>query len=259
MANRALDLTGQKFGKLVAVRITARSPRIMWLCECECGGKKEVHSASLKACLVKSCGCLKTGIRDTWKAVVGTRVEGWECVKYVKTTSAGQVFTWRHECGREVTRSVNRLKSGALCSCLPRHNIKPESVLHAATRNTHKNMLVRCLNPEHPAYHNYGGRGIRVNPDWMDYSNFVVDMGERPDGHELDRIDNNGGYYKDNCRWVTRRENLRNTSVNRLFEYNGVALCVAEIADMAGIPYHRAYTRLTKYGFDVAQTLKGYK
>ncbi len=259
MANRTLDLADKKFGLLTARRITRRHPFVMWFCDCECGGSKEVRGSELKSGMVKSCGCLLRGTKDTWKQHVGSSVNGWQCLSFVSSSRYGHIFIWRHVCGhvRQMTRSQLVAGKIARCKCEPRSKTGPVSRYHRPTRNTHKNMLSRCLNEDHVAFHNYGGRGIKVDPRWLDYVEFVADMGERPEGCELDRVNNDGDYCKDNCRWVERKENLRNTSVNRTFEYEGRLLCVAEIAEIAGIPYARAYTRLTKYGYSVDQTING--
>lgn len=76
---------------------------------------------------------------------------------------------------------------------------------------TWRAMKARCLNPNNPAYKNYGGRGITIDPVWItDFEAFYKDMGDRPEGKTLDRIDNDLGYYKDNCRWATPKEQILN-------------------------------------------------
>lgn len=80
-----------------------------------------------------------------------------------------------------------------------------------------REMVARCTNHDHPNFHHYGGRGIEVCPRWRDsFSAFLADMGERPDGMTIDRVDRDGPYSPENCRWTTQAEQNRNTRRNRL-------------------------------------------
>lgn len=92
-------------------------------------------------------------------------------------------------------------------------------------------MRTRCLNKENPAYSRYGGRGISVHPRWINsFENFISDMGERPDGMSLDRIDNNGDYSPDNCRWATPAQQARNTKKTVKLTINNETKSVSEWA-----------------------------
>jgi hypothetical protein len=76
-------------------------------------------------------------------------------------------------------------------------------------------MVQRTTNPLNPAYPKYGGRGISLDPAWLLFETFLADMGERPEGMSLDRIDNDLGYCKDNCRWASRQTQNRNQRPRR--------------------------------------------
>lgn len=86
------------------------------------------------------------------------------------------------------------------------------------------NMKKRCYNQDYPYYHRYGGRGIKVCDRWLGkygFKNFLADMGDRPEGYQLDRIDNDGDYSPENCRWTDKYTQMGNTS-NTIY-YPGVS------------------------------------
>ena len=97
-------------------------------------------------------------------------------------------------------------------------------------------MINRCNNPKQKCYHNYGGRGITVCPEWMQFEAFLRDMGERPGlGYWLDRIDNEEGYRPGNCRWVTPKESQRNKRCNVRLTLNGETMVLTDWAARLGI------------------------
>jgi len=77
-------------------------------------------------------------------------------------------------------------------------------------------MKQRCLNPKAPVWAHYGGRGISICPEWLTFDQFLTDMGERPEGASLERVNNDGNYEPANCRWeLSWREQMRNKRIHR--------------------------------------------
>lgn len=105
-------------------------------------------------------------------------------------------------------------------------------------------MLKRCANPNATGYEHYGGRGIRVCEAWQAFENFLADMGERPVGMTLDRIDVNGNYEPGNCRWATRKQQERNTRQTRWLDYDGRKWCATDLAEHLGVARHVLYGRI---------------
>ena len=98
-------------------------------------------------------------------------------------------------------------------------------------------MIQRCTNPKDTGYHRYGGRGITVCDRWLaSFQNFLDDMGECPsDKHTIDRIDNDGPYSPDNCRWATRIEQMNNTRTNHMLTYGDETMSIADWSRRTGI------------------------
>lgn len=95
-------------------------------------------------------------------------------------------------------------------------------------------MKYRCNRKSHHAYKDYGGRGIKVCNRWLGedgFDKFMNDMGMPPEGHEIDRKDNNLGYSPDNCRWVLHKANTRNRRSNKMITYKGITKCLAQWAE----------------------------
>lgn len=119
------------------------------------------------------------------------------------------------------------------------------------TYNSWVAMISRCKYKTHPSYSHYGGMGIKVCDRWLTFNNFLEDMGERPEGKSLDRIDIKKGYFKENCRWSTRKEQDLNRTVTVYVSFNGVETPLKELADRFGIHYRTLHNRIIRSGWSV--------
>ena len=121
----------------------------------------------------------------------------------------------------------------------------------------YKNMLTRCNNKNNKYFHVYGGRGVKVCKRWNTFENFVEDMdGGWSYGLTLDRIDNDKGYSKNNCRWSTMKEQQNNRSNNKNFTFYGLTMCLTAWAEFLGLKRSTVAQRYYVYGWSPQKALE---
>lgn len=144
-------------------------------------------------------------------------------------------------CGREFVTRPNAVRSGNTksCGCMKSSAIRQSKTTHGMTGTpTYQSwygMIQRCTNPKHVGYKTHGGRGICVSPEWRRFEAFLRDMGVRPHGCSIDRVDNGGNYSPENCEWATRTQQNRNTRSNVMITRAGRTLCASEWAEHLGV------------------------
>jgi hypothetical protein len=173
--------------------------------------------------------------------------------------NAGSKTRWvcKCVCGRDSLCVGHNLISGhtTSCGCARDRSHLKHGKCRTRLYGIWHGMRTRCSNVNSEDYPDYGGRGIRVCERWQDdFEAFAADMGEPPPGTTIDRINNDGNYDPGNCRWATRAEQSRNTRRNRIIEFKGKRLCVAEWAREIGMLPDRLATRLHR-GWPIARAL----
>lgn len=152
------------------------------------------------------------------------------------------------ECGKITFKLVKDFKSRKIKSCgcyrhkwNRRHGKSSSSIYH-----TYNGMMERCYNKKSLSYKNYGGRGITVCERWLEsFKFFLDDMGEKPScDYTLDRINNDGPYSPENCKWSTRKEQIRNRRVTKYITFYGERKTLAEWSSVLKIPAGRLYYRM---------------
>jgi len=139
-------------------------------------------------------------------------------------------------CGNEKVIESQSITDGRTrsCGCLHDEVAGNRARTHgksgSATHGIWQGMMNRCFTKSNEHYSRYGGRGITVCERWLKFENFLEDMGERPDGLTIDRIDGNKNYSPDNCRWATWSEQRANQARNAFGTYQGETLCAAHWA-----------------------------
>jgi hypothetical protein len=204
------------------------------------------------------------GVRLNPADYIGKKYNRWTVLKYEGTNHLKKSqFLCRCDCGKEKIVALGNLKTGQSksCGCLNDENrkgntwSKKHGMSFSREYRSWESMLARCECITNREYPDWGGRGIRVCERWHDFNNFYADMGARPKGTTLDRIDNNGDYEPSNCRWATAKMQSNNRRSNTLITYNGRTQTLQQWADETGICSGTISQRIRKRGWSIEKAL----
>ncbi len=198
-------------------------------------------------------------------SLLGRQFERLSVIAFAGTSRHGHsLWLCKCECGNEITVAGIHLTRHHTrsCGCLKLELLTSRSTKHGhATRGAHdttyqcwRDILRRCEDTKAKAYPDYGGRGIAVCERWHKFESFLADMGERPEGAEIDRQDNEGSYEPSNCRWVSRAENARNKRTTRLLTYGGETLCFSDMAAKYSL-HRKTLERRLQLGWSLERAL----
>ena len=201
---KQLNLTGKRFGKLVAIKTAGKTKNgaYLWKCKCDCGNEIIANVGNLKNGHTKSCGCLR----------------------------------------------VDRCKT----------NFTKHGLEHTRLYGIWSDMRLRCYDEKNIAYHRYGGRGITICDEWKNDVKAFYDWATAngyKDSLTIDRIDNDGNYCPENCRWATVKEQASNRRSNILVTHNGKTQTMKKWANEVGTPYKVVWARMQKLGWSAERAL----
>lgn len=272
------DLNGKKFGRLKVIEPAGRDSqsRYRWRCVCDCGVEKVVNGQDLSSEKTKSCGCLRNEriaklSKSKLQNLVGKKFGRLTVLKNIGKNKHGE-YQWKClcECGNKTTVIGSNLKYGGKtksCGCLIRESATKLLTTHGLSSHPLHGIYCgirgRCFLKTNTSYKRYGARGISICKRWLDFQIFYDDNIEaytkhvEKHGHKnttIDRINNDGDYTPENCRWATWKEQGRNQRTNRLITYKGETKPLSEWAEQIGINDTGLSTRLKKWSLEDAMT-----
>lgn len=181
--------------------------------------------------------------------------------KMPSSPSGKSRWLYRCECGSTKEIDEYCVKSGESKSCGCLRKDYPSATTHGLSKvpeyKIWTGIINRCCNPKNDSFPGYGERGITISNEWRSsFESFYRDMGKRPSRlHSIDRINNNDGYSKENCRWATPTDQANNTRRNVLLELNQIKMNVSQWSKATGIPYSVIYRRKKKFNWSDEKTL----
>lgn len=194
----------------------------------------------------------------TAKDRTGERVGKLTAVRADELGTHGIRWLYRCACGGETVMYPFDAKVKGHCGCLTPSRMYARRLKHGQANTRYYKawhaMLERCNNPNNKFYSYYGGRGIKVCDRWHAFENFASDMGPREPGMTIDRVDNNGNYEPDNCRWASRKTQQNNRRACRMVTLRGKTQSLTMWCEELGIPRGTVRSRLNR-GWDLIKAI----
>lgn len=260
MTNR-VDHWGEVYGELTLIEYVKGGK---YKCKCSCGEYKISTVSDMKKGKVKSCGHLK---KERQLDIVGCTFNRLIVLDRVSQNDRGDfLFLCRCDCGIEKVLVGKEVKSGKIKSCGNHHveYIKKRNTKHKGTGTrlyeTFLNMKYRCNNPNSEAYKNYGGRGIKLCVEWdkedgfKKFKEWAYSNGY-DDSLTIDRIDVNGDYSPENCKWSTNTEQNRNKRNTIFVTIHNETKTLIDWCEFYDINYGSVWRRINKYNYTPEKAL----
>lgn len=205
-------MIGTKFGRWTILENIRHLGELAYKCICECGDIYPVLKVSFKK---GSSQCKPCYLNNMAQPMINNKFGKLTVKSFSHSTGLSKYYLCICECGEQRICNGSNLRRGMTRQCLScRFKMyKTHGMKGTSTYNIWRGMIDRCNNIKCVAYPRYGGRGIKVIESWMQFENFLADMGVRPIGMQIDRKNNDKGYFKENCHWVTPKQNCKNRRI----------------------------------------------
>lgn len=250
------DLTGMKSGKLTVLKPYGKSKdgHYRWLCQCDCGNMTVAQSNNLVSQNARSCGCLRKETMGDHEDLTGMRFGRLTAIKRVENKNNQVRWLCKCDCGNDTIAVKTSLKRGHTksCGCYAKEMLAKRTATHNGSKTRLYGIWCgirkRCDYPKDKNYEIYGGRGIKVCDEWQSYEPFRDWAMANGYSAELtiDRIDCNGDYEPNNCRWATLKEQANNKRSNHFISFNGKTLSMREWAALLGVNYGSLRSRIQR-------------
>lgn len=260
--NFAVDITGQKFGRLTAIKSVGfnKGGNTNWLFRCDCGIETEKRLKFVLTGATKSCGCLK---KEHTKDITGQKFGRLTAVKRIRVKGKS-MWLFNCDCGNQKEALPAPVRNGHTTSCGCRQKECRNHTKHGESKtrlfSTWQSMKDRCNNSKSKFYKNYGGRGIKICEEWGEFIAFRdwSLLNGYSDNLSIDRINNDGNYEPSNCRFTTHSIQNRNKRNNVYIKINEETKTLTDWAEMLNIkPWVAIHRRsLGKYAFTPEEILK---
>ena len=200
--------------------------------------------------------------------LIGRRFGRLVGISFIPDSTNRSSFLFRCDCGNEKIIEGSSVKRGYTisCGCFHKERVRETSLKHGHNKSVGErnrtysiwaNMMDRCeWGGNKKCYKQYGERGIRVCKRWHNYENFLADMGECPPALTIERIDNDKGYNKNNCKWATRHEQALNRSNTRKVIYNNEVITAYELCEKLGLSINAVRSRATRRNNNFVEAFK---
>ncbi|AOQ26773.1 hypothetical protein [Vibrio phage S4-7] len=214
ICNKRIPL-GKTYGMLFVKSLVKEDGPTKFVCECFCGNVVVKTLQTIKSGKLPSCGCIGGNTRD----ITGEKLNSLTAIENTFNKSSNKDYIWKFlcDCGNYTYHTIGSFRSGGVKSCgcartesrkvLPNYHGMQDTPEYTSWRK----MRERCLSPNCKDFPSYGGSGVEICPAWDNFLTFYEDMGDKPDSsYTLDRVNPDGGYSKDNCRWASPYTQARN-------------------------------------------------